>query len=82
MSRGHGIQSGDYVDAFDVEIEQTSRHRHKAIWHVQAPHYRLTHLLENGHACVNGGRTKAVEHIAAGKQAAEQLLDREVNQIF
>ena len=68
-------RTGKYIKAFRVKKVYTgSKYNHSRIWHVQSPHYRLTHLLENGHALRNGGRAQAFTHIIYGEQLAERRM--------
>lgn len=50
------------------------------IWYVKAPHYRLSHLLEYGHATRNGGRTVAYGFISKAEDTAITNLEKDITE--
>jgi len=65
--------SGDYAKSWRMKTEPALGQPDSRIIHVAKPHYRLTHLLEFGHAKANGGRVEARPHI---KQAEQEVIDQ------
>lgn len=45
----------------------------RCIWHVKAPDYRITHLIVNGYAKKNGGRTEGNPFL---KNALDEVLPK------
>ena len=63
--------TGQYVKAFRVATTNDSPFGKHKTWYVKDPHYRMTHLLEKGHALPQGGRSRAFPHIQYGQEIAE-----------
>lgn len=72
-----------YYKEFNVRDIYKARGKNKGYYKlvISNNEYRLTHLLENGHATRNGGRTRAFKHWANGQSVAETLPERIVEGI-
>ena len=68
--------TGDYADGWNKKKQGTKRIIHNAT------EYRLTHLLEKGHATRDGGRTRAFPHIKPVENELEiEFVERVSNGI-
>lgn len=68
--------SKEYNKSWKVMQTKSDKRYHRKATIYNEKHYRLTHLLEKGHALVNGGRTRAFPHIAqVDEKAQEELMD-------
>lgn len=64
---------GKYAKSWTMKTEKLFGQPDKRIVHVKAPHHRLTHLLEHGHAKIGGGRVPGKPHI----RPAEEMVIKE-----
>lgn len=75
--KGAGSFKGKkYRSSWDTKVE-SSRTFDSVIVH-NKKHYRLSHLLEFGHATRNGGRTRAFPHIAPVNEKAVRNAEKKI----
>ena len=71
---------GKYQKTWTSKIEEDRLGKKLIVYNSE--NYRLTHLLEHGHALVSGGRkvgeTKAIEHIEPAQEKAVEKVIKEI----
>ena len=71
------VKSGRYAKSW--RTKKTNESSTKLEVTVYSPtRYMLAHLLEHGHAKRNGGRVRAIPHIAPAEAAGEEQLTQEI----
>ena len=69
-------KTGKYAKSWTMATEKEFGQPHKRIVHARAPHYRLVHLLEHGHAKVSGGRVAGIPHVRpAEERVIKEFMD-------
>lgn len=74
--------TGDYKEAITSKTLYETRFSKGKLWFVKSPHYRLTHLLEDGHVKQNGGRVKARPHIRKNAEKAIKKFEEGTEEII
>ena len=68
-----GTKGGKYAKNWTYDVTEVG-----ASVHQKAPTYRLTHLLEKGHAKRNGGRVRGIPHIAPAETRAIEEYEQKL----
>lgn len=74
---GFQDRTGKYRRSWTVTQEKHRTYTETTV-HAKAPRYRLTHLLEYGHATRSGGRTRAFPHISTVNEHAVEEAENEI----
>ncbi len=76
---GFEDKSGDYRKGWSTKAEAATLGIQKQIVY-NKKHYRLTHLLEYGHAKPNGGRVRAFPHIATVEEGLADKVEKKLRE--
>jgi hypothetical protein len=73
-------RTGEYTKGFGITKEDSYGVTRRIVWNKK--HYRRVHLLEFGHAKVNGGRVPAYPHLRPAYEKHAADLPKELKRVI
>lgn len=77
LKGGTTVAPGSYAKSWSIKNGQKAKEIYSKVVY-NRKHYRLTHLLEFGHATRNGGRTKPMPHIRPTEEKYKEEFTQEL----
>lgn len=76
-----GKRSKHYRDSITSKKVEETDQKATYMWYVKGSDYRLSHLLNNGHALRNGGRYPGTKFITKAYEPIEREFEQEVKEV-
>lgn len=70
---------GDRKKHYKDSITSKKLSEGRYLWYVKAPNYRLSHLLNNGHATRNGGRVQGTNFIGIANDEIQKEYEDDLS---
>lgn len=74
--------TGRYARAIASQVGENTIYARSRIWYVKAPRYRLTHLINNGHAVRGGGHYAGDKHVTKATDHAIERFETRVREVI
>ena len=73
---------GRYKKSIGAVVGENTLTHYSKVWRVKAPHYRLAHLLDKGHATRNGGHYSGNAHVTNAERHAVEAFQRRLEEVI